>query len=222
MEERLFSVRMRASQSGRHISGAERIVPPAGIAPAFAALADRALHHAKGVPDFINLKAEAVGDVLRIPALPVSTVEAATAEEGWAKVEETLLAAGFSRAREIRSLFRETYAMRGAMLLDADTLERLEPDRARGVRASGMDSDAPSPANVKNHFAEALVLASKVLSAPGIVGEICMSDDPDYETGYVATRQFGYRRITCMKKRGDEAGGRIFLYRGVARTSSPP
>ena len=214
MPASLFSVRMRASQSGRHISGAERIVPSAGIAPAFAALADRALHHAKGVPDFINLKAEAVGDVLRIPALPVSTVESTTAEEGWEKVEETLLAAGFSRAGEIRGLFRETYAMRGAMLLDADTLERLEPDRARGVRASGMDSDASSPANVKNHFAEALVLASKVLSAPGIVGEICMSDDPDYVTGYVATRQFGYRRITCMKERGDEAGGRIFLYRG--------
>lgn len=212
--ERLFSVKMRASRDGRHVSGAERIVRGPGIAPAFAALADRALHHAKGTPDFINLKAEAVGDVLRVPALPVSTVEVATAEDGWAKVEETLRAAGFSRAGEIRALFRETYSMRGAMLLDADTLERLEPDRARGVRASGMDADVPSPANVKNHFAEALVLASKVLSAPGIVGEVCMSDDPDYVTGYVATRQFGYRRITRMKERGDESGGRIFLYRG--------
>ena len=159
---------------------------------------------------------QAVGDVLRIPALPVSTVESATAEEGWAKVEETLLAAGFSRAREIRRLFRETYAMRGAMLLDADTLERLEPDRERGVRATYMDAaDAPGrDVGTKNHYREAVVLATKVLNAPNIVGEICVSDDPGYVTGYVSSRQFGYRRITRLKEKGDACGGRIFLYRG--------
>ena len=39
--------------------------------------------------------------------------------------------------------FSEAHDMRGAMLLDADTLERLEPDPARGVRATRMD-DADS------------------------------------------------------------------------------
>ena len=33
---------------------------------------------------------------------------------------------------------------------------------------------------------EALVLASKVQSAEGIVGELCWSDDPDDTIGYVA------------------------------------
>ena len=212
--EVVYTVKMRASLSGRHISGAERIVPAARIPRTLSALAERALRHEKGVPDFINLKVEESGDVRRIPALPVSTFPVATVADGWAKAEELLRASGIARASEICGLFSEAHGMRGAMLLDADTLERLDPDRERGVRATNMDSDSPSPAGVKNHFAEALVLASKVLSAPGIVGEVCVSDDPGYVTGYVSTRESGYCRITRLKEPGDEAGGRIFLYRG--------
>jgi len=210
---RLYGVKMRASLGGAHVSGAERIVTAKRIAPTLSALARRALAHERGVPDLINLKVEAQPDVLRIKALPVTTTVVADAEEGWAKVGEILSAAGFARTREICGLFRETYPMRGAMLLDADTLERLEPDRERGVRATNMDSEPSPPADRKNHFVEALALASKVLAAPGIVGEVCVSDDPTYVTGYVATKD-GYHRITVLKKSGDPSGGRIFLYRG--------
>ena len=161
----------------------------------------------------MNLKVEEQTDLLRIKALPVFTIEVDGPAAGWAKVEEILSSAGFARVKEICALFKETYPMRGAMLLDADTLERLEPDKARGIRATNMDG-VPSPApDKKNHFAEALTLASKVLAAPGIVGEICVSDDPAYVTGYVATHS-GYHRITVLKERGAPVGGRIFLYRG--------
>ncbi len=211
---RLFSVKMRASESGRHISGAERIVPAGHIADTLAALTRRALGHESGTPDSINLKAEAIPRVTHIPALPVSTCEVSSPENGWNEIERVLSSAGFDNAKAIRAMFPDCIGMRGAMLLDADTLERLEPDHARGVRATCMDASRPSPADRKNHFAEALVLASKVLSAPNILGEICVSDDPNYVTGYVATREFGYRRITQLKTPGDPAGGRIFLYRG--------
>ena len=211
--ERLYGVKMRASLGGVHVSGAERIVDAKRIAPTLSALARRALGHERGVPDSINLKVEAQSDVLRIKALPVTTFTVADAAEGWAKVAEILSVAGFVRTREICGLFKETYSMRGAMLLDADTLERLEPDRERGVRATNMDSEPSPPADHKNHFIEALALASKVLAAPGIVGEVCVSDDPEYVTGYVATPD-GYHRITVLKKAGDPSGGRIFLYRG--------
>ena len=211
--ERLYGVKMRASLGGVHVSGAERIVNARRVAPTLSALARRALGHERGVPDAINLKVEAQPDVMRIKALPVTTIAVADKAEGWDKAAEILSAAGFRRTREIFGLFRETYPMRGAMLLDADTLERLEPDRERGVRATNMDSEPSPPADRKNHFAEALALASKVLSAPGIVGEICVSDDPMYVTGYVATKD-GYRRISVLKERGDPSGGRIFLYRG--------
>ena len=227
----LFCVKMRASAGGAHVSGAERVVPAAAVPAALAALGARALAHPKGEPDEIHLRVEPAGDILRIPALPVALERTATAAEGMARAAELLAADGVSRVPEIMALFRETYAMRGAMLLDADTLERLEPDRARGVRATRMDaapggsgpcaaSAAPGGSGAlprplaKNHFSEALVLASKVQAAPGIVAEICVSDDPDYVTGYVASRSLGYRRITTIKERGAPSGGRIFLFRG--------
>ncbi len=213
----LFSIKMRASRAGTHVSGAERIVPAAEAAQTAARLVERALCHAKGTPDFINVKIEDPGDILNIPALPVATIVTHTAAEGRARAAELLARAGIERIDEIMARFSETHGMRGAMLLDADTLERLEPDRARGVRATRMDdadSAAKGIATRKNHYAEAIVLASKVQQAPGIVGEICISDDPDYVTGYVATRTLGYRRITVIKDKGDPNGGRIFLYRG--------
>ena len=220
----LSCVKMRASLDGAHISGAERIVAARDVPKTVASLVSRALSHEKGSPDFINVKVEASGDPRRIPALKVVTETVSTPEEGWHRVDELLRDAGFSRTAEIRALFRETYSMRGAMLLDADTLERLEPNRERGVRATCMDAadSLAAAAGVKDHYAEAIVLATKVQNAPGIVGEICMSDDPDYVTGYVATKSLGYRRITVLKEKGDPSGGRIFLYRGrhedVAKT----
>ena len=217
-DERALCVKMRASRAGEHVSGAERIVPESAVPRTLAALARRALAHSKGRPDFVNLKVEETGEVELLDALPVATNETATPEEGRAVAARLLAADGIGRVDEIMDLFAESYSMRGAMLVDADTLERLEPDRARGVRATRMDSAASlshgAASCSKNHFAEALVLATKVANAPGIVGEICVSDDPDYVTGYVASRNIGYQRITVVKNPGDPHGGRIFLYRG--------
>ena len=212
-----FSVKMRASREGMHVSGAERIVSEDAVAQTASCLVERALHHAKGTPDFVNVKIENPGDILRISALPVETIVTHTAAEGRARAAELLAQDGIVRIDEIMARFSETHGMRGAMLLDADSLERLEPDPERGVRATRMDAaDSLSTGAVseKNHYAEAIVLATKVQHAPGIVGEICVSDDPDYVTGYVATRTHGYRRITVIKDKGDPNGGRIFLYRG--------
>ena len=234
-DDRLFAVKMRAARAGEHISGAERIVPADEIPALVSALAERALHHAKGAPDEIHLKAEEAGEIMYLEALPVSTHVTQTPEEGRAVAARLLAGAGITRIDEIMARFAETYAMRGAMLLDADTLERLEPDPARGVRATYMDATVKKrqecrfpdehhlsgerrsrrfDSSKKNHFAEALVLATKVANAPGVVGEICVSDDPDYVTGYVATKEIGYCRITTIKEKGDPCGGRIFLYRG--------
>ena len=234
-DARLFAVKMRAAHAGEHISGAERIVPADDIPALAAALAERALRHAKGTPDEIHLKVEEAGEIVHLEALPVSTHVTRTPAEGRAVAARLLADAGITHIDEIMSRFSETYGMRGAMLLDADTLERLEPDRARGVRATYMDAAVKKrqecrfpdghhlsekrrsrrfDSSAKNHFAEAVVLATKVANAPGIVGEICVSDDPDYVTGYVATKEIGYCRITTIKEKGDPSGGRIFLYRG--------
>lgn len=217
-EESYYSVKMRAARGGAHISGAEKIVPASAVPKVASMLVERALTHAKGVPDFINVKVESqTENLLRLTSLAVTTHVTRTAAEGRSAAAELLVGAGIARAREILARFAESHSMRGAMLLDADTLERLEPDPERGVRATYMDDETSlekGTAGGKNHYAEAIVLATKVQHAPGIVGEICVSDDPDYVTGYVATPELGYRRITVVKEKGDPNGGRIFLYRG--------
>ena len=218
-ENRLLSVKMRASRGSEHVSGAERIVTPSATPETVSALVRRALGHSKGSPDFISLKVAAIGDVLRIKALPVATETATTPGEGLAIAERLLREAGVQRAREVIAMFADAGPMRGAMLVDADTLERFEPDKTRGVRATCMDAAGAQgrlPPLSKNHYAEAIVLASKVAATPGIVAELCISDDPDYVIGYVASRATGYRRITCMKEKGDARGGRIFVCRGIA------
>ncbi len=219
----LYSMKMRASRriQGReeHISGAEKILQEQEIGSNAESLLSRALHHGKGKADFINLKVEAVEpeEICYVEALPVTTFLAATPEEGRQKIMQLLDELGIQRIDDILKEFRNTYGMRGAMLLDADTLERLEPDHERGLRATYMDAEH-SPIrqamDCKNHFQEAIVLASKVVNAPHIVAEICMSDDPDYVTGYVAAPSLGYVRITKLKEPGCPDGGRIFLYRG--------
>jgi 6-carboxyhexanoate--CoA ligase len=54
-------------------------------------------------------------------------------------------------------------------------------------------------------------LSAKVTSAPGIVAELCWSDDPAYTAGYVSAPGLGYRRISAMKAQGDPLGGRVFF-----------
>ena len=223
----IYSLKMRASKHTgsvqEHVSGAEKILPQQELPQQMEALLSRALHHAKGKADFINLKIEAISseNLQYIEALPVSTHEAANPAEGRQFMCQIMTELGLTpdKCQKILELFQATYGMRGAMLLDVDTLERLEPDQQRGIRATYMDSIAPKGetkaiCDGKNHFQEALVLASKVLSAPNIIGELCMSDDPDYITGYIATRDKGYIRITQLKEMGCPDGGRIFLYRG--------
>lgn len=219
-----YSIRMRASRAvapGRaeHISGAERITGPSGVPALAHDLARRALQHAKGRPDTIHITIEELDEaaILRVPALPARALDCATPAEGLRLAAGLLRQAGVAAPQAVIDLLLASAPMRGAMLVDADTLERLEPDRERGVRATLMDmADEASGngADGKRHYLEAAVLAAKVCHAPHIIAELCISDDPDYVTGYVASPAFGYVRIARLKEPGIPRGGRVFLYRG--------
>ena len=226
------------NQHEQHISGAERIVKREMVEDVCRAMVHRAMSHSKGDPDFINVKIEKVleKDIQILKALPVTRVDVETAEEGLKKafgllrddvacndrlenaMENTATPselAGFLKDFEtnLSKLLKETFPMRGAMLYDIATGKRLEPDKERGVRATYMDALHSSEVDgKKNHFNEAIVLATKVAHAPGMVAEFCISDDPNYVTGYVASKRLGYVRIMKMKEMNDENGGRIFLF----------
>jgi len=113
--------------------------------------------------------------------------------------------------------------MRGAMLMDIEGV-RLEPDLLRGVRVTRMGITRNAEAVLSKQLAklglnnstvkEALILASKVHKYPMVLGEICISDDPNYTTGYIASRAYGYIRLPNIKKRGTPYGGRAFFVTG--------
>ena len=69
----LFSMKMRASRtegkSTSHVSGAEKILSESELAENAGALIGRALHHAKGDADYIQLKIEKAAP----EASPIST-----------------------------------------------------------------------------------------------------------------------------------------------------
>lgn len=218
----LYSVKMRGSrqigEKNIHISGAEKLVSEKSLSACASTFLNRALYHSKGQADFINLKVEKVAreEVLYLEALPVRSITVENPMEGIQKLKCLLEEIQVPHVEDILEKIQETYGMRGAMLLDIETLQRLEIDQERGLRATYMDKEEIQGEfnSYKNHFQEALVLATKVAHAPGIIAEICISDDPDYVTGYIASPALGYVRISQLKEKGSPNGGRIFLYKG--------
>lgn len=229
---RYYSLRMHASADGRHISGAERIVNPEHVDSAAGELISRAF--AKGLqPNQIVVTIDDLSGLAHrsLAALDVTTISSPDPPSARADAARILHAAGVTReAVEMAlSLLSAGAAasggnMRGAMIVDSRTGERLEPDQERGIRASRFDWTYEAGDRMRSLLAahglvhkrtyEALALASKIAAAPGYVAELCWSDDPDYTAGYVASRLTGYVRFSFLKRPGDPLGGRAVFIEG--------
>jgi 6-carboxyhexanoate--CoA ligase len=220
----LWSVRMRASRGSRHISGAEGLFLEGAFPEAANRYARRALSHPRGRPDSVVITVERLRKRPRnVAALRLCTLKCASTREAGVLVRKLLQEAGVSAAatEAAARLLRSKDPLRGAALLSARTGARLDPDPQRGVRATRMGIEGKAMRALSRRLSklginnstvkEALVLASKVASAPGVLAELCVSDDPDYTTGYVASRRFGYVRIPHIKKAGSQRGGRAFF-----------
>jgi len=221
----LYSVRMRASASdGSHISGAEGIFEESGVDRAIRRFYKRAEGHPRGKPARVVLTVEKLREKpASIKALDVRTLICDSPREARPMVLRLLLMLGISEAA-VKAAFDVLTGgdtMRGAALVDALEGKRLEPDSGRGVRASLMGFDARALRLLSGRLSrkgintqtvkEALLLASKVAACPGIVAELCASDDPDYTTGYLASPELGYLRIPNIKSAGSRHGGRVFF-----------
>ena len=221
----VYSIRMRAAQGGpheeggSHISGAERLVSESDLCRISEEFLQRALHHSKGKPDFINLQIDEIPDdsVVKVPALTICTTESSSIEESH-KEASRLLAHAHIASRSIERAFSQlqenTCSVSGAWLVNAST-GAIYPET---VRVSRMDAEVE--ADIHHHLErygcssvhsrEALILASKVLASPYVLGELCWSDDPDYTTGYVSYERT-YHRLSPMKPFGSARGGRAFF-----------
>ena len=226
-ERFVFSVRMRAAaggpheEGGRHLSGHERLVPPEEVESVVSALFARA--RAAGEADFISVITERLplSAVARARCLQVRTIEAATVKQARQIARRRLESVGVAAAvaRQAEALL-DGENLSGAVLLDATSGERLEPDPSRGVRVSRFDYEPEAAERVRraltecglvsHRVIEALAVASKAVWA-GALAELCWSDDPEYEAGYVATAAHGYERFPLLKRRGWPCGGRVFF-----------
>jgi 6-carboxyhexanoate--CoA ligase len=224
-----LSVRMRAESAGAHLSGGERLVPAAHGPAVARSLLLRASHHAEGMATRVVLTVDVVEerDIRRVPALRVRTLPMPSVCAGREESRRLLGAAGVSGAAAERALALLTRGanpdggnMRGALLMEKDTGERLEEDPCRGVRVSVVDMAPGDRAWLQaavrgrvtgDRFRDALILASKVAAVEGIVAELCWSDDPTYTAGYVASRTLGYVRLCPLKEPDVPLGGRVYF-----------
>lgn len=227
--KRFFSIRMRASREGLHISGAEGIYRRGDIVNIVQRYTERALSHERGRPDEIHLTIEELKErPLRISSLPLCTLNTRTPQTAKKASLRILGSLGITE-RAVEEAFKSISSgitMRGAMLMDIEGV-RLEPDLLRGVRVTRMgitekansvllrklNSPDINPDTIQT-IKEALILASKANHHPMVLGELCISDDPNYITGYVASRTYGYIRLPHIKKRGATYGGRTFFVTG--------
>lgn len=214
----------RSRQRNIHVTGAEGIYEENEIMKIISKYVLRAMNHPKGPAETINITVERLSlKPKAIAALPVKTVSRSCPEEAGRLAAAVLREVGVSGAaiKAALRVLRSPKTMRGAAFVAADTGRRLEPDGERGVRASRMGIEKTALNTLKRTLRhskidsetviEALVLASKVASCKGVLAELCISDDPDYTTGYVASKSFGYMRIPNIKKGGSQQGGRAFF-----------
>jgi 6-carboxyhexanoate--CoA ligase len=226
--EKYYSVRMRAAKNGshehggKHISGGELLSTYSDMKQAVNDLLEKGLIHSRGNPDFMQIQFELVDQPIKfMKPLQVLTNEVESVEMGQALSRKLLEKADIER-QVIEKAYQhmtEYSGIRGAILIDVHSGERIDDRNYKGVRVSRMDwlntnfekwadyYKMPKNSRIK----EALVLATKVSEHPATVAELCWSDDPEYITGYVATKKLGYQRITKLKEYGDERGCRIFF-----------
>jgi 6-carboxyhexanoate--CoA ligase len=245
----MWNIRMRASKRGgddpaetaaenkgcpeMHISGAEGIYDEKEIAKIIREYSNRAFSHQKGKPDSVVISMEEIKQKSRtIQSLKVSTLSCVSPIQARTMARKLLISSGVSDAA-IRTAFAVTDSentMRGAALVLNGPGTRTEPDRDRGIRVSRLGISRSAAALLSRKLArqglnnstvkEALVLASKVAACRQVSAELCISDDPEYTTGYVASRRLGYVRLPHIKKKGEKKGGRVFFLEDSADIAS--
>jgi 6-carboxyhexanoate--CoA ligase len=234
---KLLNIRMRASREVSnqrsavsnkkeiHISGAEGLYGAPEVQKVVKDYIKRAVSHSKGKPDKIIITIEEVEQKPReISSLPVMTVRCRRQTEGEKIVINLLKSLGVS-GKAINTAYEliKKGEMRGAAVITSEKGKRLETDKERGVRVSRLGINRSALKLLSSRLSrykintdtvrEAVILASKVAFPDGVIAELCVSDDPDYTTGYVASKKLGYVRIPNIKNGGSISGGRAFFVR---------
>lgn len=232
-EEDLFSIRMRAFSGEKHLSGGEDLVERSSLQDKLLALTEQGLTSSRnqdGILPSLNIRVEPVkrSSVLRKTLLPVHCLDSSSHQETLSFLSELVETIGYRETVDTASLtqwFNDILkgtesGLSGASFLFPDG-ERWIPEN-RGVRVThfGMlpairqallEEAQHHPVGSGRRFVDALQIASKVEGLSDFLLELCASDNPEYTTGYIALRNFGYLRLPHLKREGNSAGGRMIL-----------
>ena len=160
--------------------------------------------------------------IRKIPALPICTCNVNGENDARAALHALLnhVGIGAKAVLSALNLIESDTPLSGAALVDALTGKRLDTVSTGGIRVSrlgiedtalGSFETAASYGPYTYRVIEAVMLASKTASYPGVIAEVCISDNPGYTTGYVSCRGLGYIRIPHIKREGDARGGRVYF-----------
>ena len=219
----LFSIKARSSRKDIHISGAERIVNSKELEKTVLNILKKVNRENA---DFISIK------IKRLNRKPILLKKSLCIKE--LKFNDFKDANNFAinYLSEITGIKKERLSylinlihsgaspngenMRGAIIVNQRG-ERLELDKYRGVRTTTVDFINREDISKKlldlgftERTLDALALSTKNLYNQNILAEYCVSDDMDYITGYVATKE-EYIRIFPLKEKGNRKGGRIYF-----------
>ncbi len=219
----LYSIKVRTSLQGKHVSGAERIVSKEKIPDVVRYLLQR--QSAKNF-DFSNVKIEKLKEkpLILEKSLKIEEKKFTSWQEGLDFAVEILSDYLKMEKSVLKKLIDQLYKgaspdktnMRGAMVVSTDGL-RLEKDPYRGVRTVLVDFVDREKIEEKllslgftPRTVDALAISTKNLAHPDILAEFCISDDSDYTTGYIAIKD-KYIRVSPLKPYGLSKGGRIYF-----------
>lgn len=220
-----YSIRLRAAaggpheKGGRHISGAEDLVPETEIEDRLFYFWQKASNHEKGKWDFLQITVEKIDErVQEVSLLPVKLFYPATTVDARKLATELLGRNGITQ-RQINSAFQllenPPQDIRGAWVVALDS-NRVVRENVRATKFGWnkttyqqLQEMLTCAGLINTRLSEALALASKVNACSGIVAELCWSDNPEYTTGYVASSRLGYCRLPNFKPIG-KGGGRVF------------
>ena len=224
-----YSIKARSSKKNIHISGAERIIKPSQLEKAILEILNKVNRENA---DYISIKIE------KLKTEPIILNKSLCIEER--KFNNFKEANNFAinylhkitgiKKEKLSFLIKlihsgaspENTNMRGAMIVNQKG-ERLELDRYRGIRTTTVDfvNREKILKKLKNlgyteRTLDALALSTKNLYNKYIIAEYCISDDKNYTTGYIATKE-KYLRLSPLKEKGNDKGGRIYFVKNETK-----
>lgn len=199
---------MRASNQQIHISGAETICEFENLEKTIKKYFNKGFYHENGSIDFLNLKIEKI-------TKPIQNLEPLTIIQNQnASMEDLANNSGVSD-KALKNGFKyieNDISYTGAIVLSAKTGERLDSTENRGIRVTNFAfKDRNKINDISERVKDALSIATCINSFNNVKGELCVSDDLNYTTGYYASPTLGYNRIFNIKKKNTRQGGRIIF-----------